>query len=138
METQYKGRSIDLKSALAVFKALADPTRLRIIRLLALKRTEMCVCEFVDILLERQYNISRHLKNLETVGLIQGKKDGRWAYYGLAAVDDPVALHLYELVVALPDNNGVFARDDENLEARMALRENGRCRVGIQSAELGG
>jgi ArsR family transcriptional regulator len=54
-----------MKSYVDALKALADDTRLRILRLLLTNHTAMCVCELVDALEERQYNISSHLQILE-------------------------------------------------------------------------
>ena len=65
------------------FQALSDPMRLRMFRLLAVNRTEMCVCEFVDSLSERQYNVSRHLKILELAGLLHKAKEGRRASHAV-------------------------------------------------------
>ena len=118
-----------------VFQALSDPTRLRIFRLLVTNRTEMCVCEVVDSLRERQYNVSRHLKVLELAGLLGGEKHGRWTYYGLDR-RNPTVSSFAKLVASLPDLDGTFAEDQERFKKRMALREDGRCRCGIQTPEL--
>lgn len=118
-----------------VFQALADGTRLRLLRLLAMTGEEVCLCEFVDSLREPEYNLSRHLKMLRQAGLISATKEGRWVYHRL--VIEPVYLHsLWELVKALPDPAKEFATDTKRFRARMKLRENGRCRVGIQTREL--
>ncbi len=127
---------IDRSSVSEVFKSLSDSTRLRMTRLLAVNNTEMCVCEFVDILQERQYNVSKQLKILQASGLIRGKKDGRWIYYGLVNGDDPVAVVLCQLITSIPDTEEQFAQDQHRYLERMSLREEGRCRVGIQSTEL--
>lgn len=127
---------LDRKRLGNALKALSDPTRLRMLRLLASNRAEFCVCEFVDTLGERQYNVSKHLKALEQAGLIEGQKDGRWVYYKLAGSDDPVARTLHRLVTAVPDSDDVFSVDQRRFEDRMSLREDGRCRVGIQTKEL--
>lgn len=127
---------LNRKRLSAVFKALSDPTRLRMFRLLAANRSQMCVCEFVDALQERQYNVSKHLKVLEQSGLIEGEKDGRFVYYGLADGGDATARALYKLVASVPDSDEIFAEDQERFEERMTLREDGRCRVGIQTEEL--
>ena len=117
------------------FQALSDPTRLRMFRLIASNRAEMCVCEFVDSLQERQYNVSRHLKVLENAGLLRGEKDGRWTYYGLNR-RTPTVSPFSKLVASLPDPEGTFAEDQERFKDRMALREGGRCRCGIQTPQL--
>ncbi len=51
-----------------VFQALAEGTRLRLLRLLTTTGEEACLCEFVDSLCEPEYNLSRHLKMLAASG----------------------------------------------------------------------
>ncbi|MGA7617390.1 MAG: metalloregulator ArsR/SmtB family transcription factor, partial [Thermoanaerobaculia bacterium] len=65
-----------------LFGALADPTRLRILNLLA--AGEICVCYFVEVLGEPQPKISRHLAYLRRSGLVETRRDGKWIHYGLA------------------------------------------------------
>ena len=117
------------------FKALSDPTRLRILRLLAANNAQMCVCEFVDALRERQYTISRGLGLLEQAGLVQGQKDGRWVYYSLTNKDDRTVVLLHDVAISAEDDD-VLSMDQKRFEDRMALREEGRCRVGIQTVAL--
>ncbi len=119
----------------SLFQALSDTTRLRIVRLLATTEQEICLCELVDALLEPQYNLSRHLKVLRQTGFLTSQKEGRWVYHRLTA--EPHYLQqLYSMVRSLPDTEGVYSRDFENFNKRIALREEGRCRVGILSSEL--
>ena len=89
---------LDRNALTRALKALSDPTRLRMLRLLAVNRSQMCVCEFVDTLQERQYNVSKHLKILEQAGLIEGEREGRFLYYGLVDGGDATARLLYRLV----------------------------------------
>lgn len=118
-----------------IFQALADGTRIRIARLLAQTGDEACLCELVDCLLEPQSKVSRHLKVLRQVGLLSAVKDGRWVYHRL--VRDMAHLErLYEMLKAMPDSDSVFAKDLANFQNRMSLREDGRCRVGIQTLAL--
>ena len=117
------------------FKALSDPIRLRILRLLAVNKAQMCVCEFVDALQERQYTISRGLGLLEQAGLVQGQKDGRWVYYSLINNDDRTVVLLHDVAISAEDDD-VLSMDQKRFEDRMALREEGRCRVGIQTVAL--
>ena len=65
-----------------VFKALADPIRLRILGLLSSR--EMCVCEVMVALNLTQPTASHHLRILENVGLVKDRKEGKWVYYGIA------------------------------------------------------
>jgi len=61
------------------FKALSDPTRLRIMVLLAQK--ELCVCQIEDALKLSQAMVSRHLNVLRNARLVEAKRDGLWMYY---------------------------------------------------------
>lgn len=126
---------IGREDATLVFKAASEPTRLRMLRLLVANKAEMCVCEFVDALGERQYNVSRQLKILQTAGLIRGEKEGRWIYYRLSAKKDPAVAALYRLVARLPEDE-LFAADQRRFRERMSLRSASRCRVGIQTPSL--
>lgn len=118
-----------------LFQALAEPTRIRIVRLLASTKEEACLCELVDSLLEPQYKLSRHLKILKQSGLLATEKDGRWVYHRLVK-GHPSLTSVYATIRALPDAEKVFAADLVRFRERMRLRERGRCRVGIQSAEF--
>ena len=118
-----------------IFQALADGTRIRIARLLAQTGDEACLCELVDCLLEPQSKVSRHLKIMRQAGLLSAVKDGRWVYHRL--VRDVAHLErLYEMLKAMPDSDSVFAKDLANFQNRLSLREDGRCRVGIQTLAL--
>ena len=72
----------------ALFKALADGTRLRILGLLL--DGEVCVCHIHESLGLPQPKISRHLAYLRRTGLVEARKDGLWVHYRLARMDDPV------------------------------------------------
>lgn len=118
-----------------VLQALAEPTRIRIVRLLAVTKEEACLCELVDSLLEPQYKLSRHLKILKQSGFLTTQKDGRWVYHRLVKGQTHLT-HLYAAIRTLPDGDDIFAADLERFEHRMSLREGGRCRLGIQSSEF--
>ena len=118
-----------------LFQALSDSTRLRIIRLLVMTDEEICLCELVDVLLKPQYNLSRHLKVLRQAGLLTSQKEGRWVYHRLTR-DPDYLQQLYTLVRSLPDPDGVYSTDLKRFKSRMALREDGRCSVGILSDDL--
>jgi ArsR family transcriptional regulator len=118
-----------------VFQALADPTRIRVLRVLGATREEVCLCELVDSLLEPQYKLSRHLKVLRQVGLLTAEKDGRFVYHRLVMRHGHLK-RLYATIRALPDSDGTFAQDLRRFRERMRLRESGRCRIGIQTPSL--
>ncbi len=62
-----------------VFRAFADPTRLRILNLLA--EGEVCVCDLCTVLDEIQPKVSRHLAYLRRAGLVDVREDGKWKHY---------------------------------------------------------
>ena len=66
-----------------VFKALADPHRVRIVNLLANAGDSVCVCDITDAVGLSQPTISFHLKKLVNSGLLDREKRGTWAYYSL-------------------------------------------------------
>src|SRR6267142_1964756 len=71
-----------------LFKALADATRLRILRLLM--AGEVCVCDIHDALKIPQAKASRHLAYLRRAGLVTTRREGLWIHYSLAKSADPV------------------------------------------------
>lgn len=82
-----------MKPALAttpdLFRAFADPTRLRLLNLL-LER-ELCVCELCEVLDEIQPKVSRHLAYLRRAGLVSVRRDGKWKHYSVTK--KPAGLH---------------------------------------------
>ena len=72
----------DLGEGAKLFKALADETRLAIIRQLR-ERGEVCACDFVECCDVAQPTVSHHLKVLREAGLVSGDKRGLWVYYRL-------------------------------------------------------
>lgn len=70
-----------LSSAAALFKALSDETRLRILRTMTKSRTELCECNIVPLFGLSQSTISYHLKVLREAGLVESEKRGLWSYY---------------------------------------------------------
>lgn len=65
-----------------LFRILSDPTRLRILALLA-ARTELCVCDLTQALRLSQPMISRHLAQLRDAALVSDRRDGVWIHYRL-------------------------------------------------------
>lgn len=65
-----------------VFKALGDPTRVRLLSLIAAHAEgEACVCDLTDPVALSQPTVSHHLKQLAEAGLISREQRGKWAYY---------------------------------------------------------
>lgn len=72
-----------LAESTALFKAFADPVRLRLLNLLVGDR-EVCVCHLHEALGLPQPTVSRHLASLRKLGLVMGRKEGLWVHYRLA------------------------------------------------------
>jgi ArsR family transcriptional regulator len=106
----------------AVFKALSDPTRMRIFNLLAFSGCdELCICELIDALKLAQYNVSRHMKELKLAGLVKEKRAGRFIFYSLADRNDRITALAAQMFESLP--GGYFKEDESRLKARLKLRK---------------
>ena len=66
-----------------IYECLCDPTRLRLLNVLA--QGPVCVCHFQDVLGEPQVKISKHLAYLRERGLVESERQGNWVIYELAA-----------------------------------------------------
>ena len=66
-----------------LFKALADPHRVKIVNLLANATEPVCVCEITPHLGLAQATTSFHLKKLVSSGLLRREQRGTWAYYSI-------------------------------------------------------
>lgn len=71
-----------MKVFIRVMKALSDPNRARVLKLLQEK--ELCVCEIQKVLGLAQSTVSKHLKLLEDAGLVDRTRQGTWIIYSLA------------------------------------------------------
>ena len=98
------------------FKAFADPTRLRILGLLA--GGEICVCNLHECLGIPQPTASRHLAYLRRKNLVETRKDGLWVHYTLAALDEPVMRVLMSAVTHALSHCESIGKDRERLEAQ--------------------
>lgn len=109
MPRKHKPFAIDL-----LFRALADPTRLRLLNLIAGR--EICVCYFVEILGISQPKISRHLAYLRRAGVAAARRQGRWMHYRLVVPRDAVASSILQETLKhlreRPDMQDDFARLD--------------------------
>jgi len=71
-----------MKEFIRVMKAVSDPTRVKILKVLG--KRMMCVCELQAALGTAQSTTSKHLKILEDAGLVESHKDGLWVNYTVA------------------------------------------------------
>ena len=70
-------------STAALFKALGDPARVKIVNLLVSSGAPVCACEFEPALGLSQPTVSHHLKRLTEAGLLDREQRGKWAYFSI-------------------------------------------------------
>lgn len=107
----------------AMFKALGDGTRLRIMSILL--NQELCVCEIVETLKLPQSRISRHLGILRDAGMVMDRREAQNVYYRLNSGDkvvDKIASTLAELF-----SQESLQEDGDNLKIVVAGRVNNVC-----------
>jgi ArsR family transcriptional regulator len=102
-----------MKQFIRVMKALSEPNRVKIIKMLTEK--ELCVCEMTALLGLAQPTVSKHLKVLEDAGMVVFWKQGSWVNYRLAPGDD--SLYAKAMLALLRD----WLQEDE--EIRKILKE---------------
>lgn len=102
-------------------KALADPTRWRIIRLAMMD--PLCVCELADVLEMPQSSVSSHVQVIRRAGLLESEKAEKWTYFQVRSE----YLDLIQTISALfPEGTG-FREDDERMEKRLSQRRGSCC-----------
>lgn len=87
-----------MRELVQVMKALSDPGRLKVLKMLEAR--EMCACEIISLLGLAQPTVSRHLKVLADAGLVTGRKVGSWVHYRLAPA--PASPYARAMLAALP------------------------------------
>lgn len=105
-----------------LFRAFADQTRLRILRLLT--EGELCVCDLMSVLRSPQTRVSRHLSYLRRAGLVRDRKQGLWRYYSLVKPASGLQRRLIECAAGCLDEVEALKKDRARL---VALREKGCC-----------
>jgi ArsR family transcriptional regulator len=73
----------EAEASAALFAALADPARVRIVNLIASTGEPVCACHLVEPLNLSQPTVSHHLKRLVDAGLLEREQRGKWAYFSL-------------------------------------------------------
>jgi ArsR family transcriptional regulator len=121
-----------MQAAVTFAKALADPTRLRVIA--ALRHRELCVCELCDALEATQSTLSTHLTLLRDAGITRTRKQGKWIYYrlsdGAAPLTETFLRHFADV-----RRDKRMRRDTDRVRQRLKLRENGCCNVGFKQLD---
>jgi ArsR family transcriptional regulator len=105
-------------SLAALFAALADTTRLRLLNLMAGR--EVCVCYFVEILGQGQPKISRHLAYLRNAGIVAARREGKWMHYRICPPAEASAASILSAVLAALGN-------DKQMQADLAKLDRSCC-----------
>jgi len=101
-----------------LFKALAEPVRLRILNLL--RHGELCVCDLMATLGMPQSTVSRHLARLKAAGWAHARRSKVWTYYRLAD-DDPGRAALLAAILGQIENG---ARGRADMDALLDFLHN--------------
>ena len=99
----------------ALFQALGDRTRLRLLNLMA--GGEVCVCFFVEVLDEPQPKISRHLAFLRDAGLVAARREAKWMHYSITFPRTETARKIFEHVLTVLRTDEEMGRDRAKLAA---------------------
>ncbi|NVJ93552.1 MAG: metalloregulator ArsR/SmtB family transcription factor [Methylocystaceae bacterium] len=102
-----------MDAVLSALKALAEPTRMRVVALCA--QGDLTVSELVHILGQSQPRVSRHLKLLCEAGILQRMREGSWVFHRLSAAPEH-AQFLPKLLDLIPKEDEVLVRDQERLD----------------------
>jgi ArsR family transcriptional regulator len=121
-----------MKELILVGKALADPTRVRI--LAALRDRELCVCELCDALQVSQSTLSTHLQVIRDAGLVRTRKQGKWTYYAPASGRERLTKALFDFFATDLHHDPGLRVDTQRIKARLAERANGACCRGFDEA----
>lgn len=111
-----------MKSTAKLFKALSDPNRIRIVKMLEVR--PLCVCEITSILNLATSTVSKHLSILKEAGFIFEQKEGKWVNYHLnRATQNPLIHELLVLIAKKNMNAPIIQSDREKIKSvdRMTL-----------------
>ena len=93
---------MDERKTAAVFKALCDENRVRILKLLT--GGEKCACKLLDELSVTQPTLSHHMKILCDSGIVSGRKEGKWMYYSISEQGAKNAMELLRELTNVSSN----------------------------------
>ena len=109
-----------LRNYESVVKAAADPTRVRILKIL--EGGEMCVCQIIATLALGQSTVSKHLFLLRAAGLIRDRRDRKWVHYSLnRGGDSPYATRMLQSLRGWLNDDPVVAKDRERAAMARAI-----------------
>ena len=110
-----------MPNTLKSLRALADPTRLRILALL--EHNELSVNELQEVTRLGQSRISTHLRQLQEAALLQRRREGKRSFYGFNAQADQSARDFMQLAMRGAKERPEYAADQVNLKRLLARRQ---------------
>jgi ArsR family transcriptional regulator, arsenate/arsenite/antimonite-responsive transcriptional repressor len=110
-----------LDESVELFKAVADPVRLRLMNLLT--AGEVCVCHLYEALDLPQSTVSRHLAYLRKRGLVVGRKEGLWVHYRVAKPRGELHRSLMGCLGACSKEIEALTKDRQRLDRRTCCGE---------------
>jgi len=117
---------MELRDYESVMKAAADPTRVRILKIL--EGGEMCVCQVIAILSLGQSTVSKHLFLLRAAGLIKDRRDRKWVHYSLdRGTDSPYAARMLRNLRGWLNDDPVVEKDRERAGMARAIGPTAIC-----------
>jgi ArsR family transcriptional regulator len=119
-----------MNSLVLVAKAMADPTRVRILH--ALRGRDLCVCELCDALEVTQSTISTHLQVIRDAGLVRTRKEGKWIYYAPAPKFERFTENMFNFFKPALRRDVRMRRDNDRVISRLAERTGGECSRGFE------
>jgi DNA-binding transcriptional ArsR family regulator len=116
-----------MRDLMAVFKALADENRVRI--LLALDGKELCLCQIVELLGLAHSTVSKHVTILKQARLVESRKEGRWVFCRQAGDEAPQeARHMSRTVAELLSGDPRIQADAKRLKQILKIDPEELCR----------
>lgn len=106
-----------MQALVQVYRALSDPTRLRMLHLLT--RQPLCVCHFQGILNLAQVPVSQHLASLRKAGLVEDLRHAQWKVYRLKAALPPECRAALDGLVKAAQTQALLLADLERMEATL-------------------
>lgn len=114
-----------MSDPIAFARALADPTRWRIVHLVFGRA--LCVCELADVLKLPQSTLSSHLRVIQGADLLDCERREKWLYYRVKADHQPILRAMFRHFASSRETVPALARDARKAETRVTLREKSCC-----------
>jgi ArsR family transcriptional regulator len=115
-----------MRNLMAVTKALADESRVRI--LLILEAGELCVCQIVELLQLAPSTVSKHMSILKQARLLESRKEGRWMFYRLAEDGPAEAKEMSTLIFRLTAADARRHEDAKRLKQILKMDRDELCK----------